>query len=95
MATGTPLPLLAQAVESAPIPRLVHLPMTGWEARCYTREQMTILYHCSHGELGRLLCRQQAPLPIRVDGVILWHVDEALEYAAQVQRTLERWRKRR
>lgn len=78
--------------QTAPTPKLVSLPLGG-EARCYTREQLTVLYHCSHGELGRLLSRKLAPLPIRHDGAILWHVDEALNAQAQVLRTLERWRK--
>jgi hypothetical protein len=77
----------------APAPRRIQLPLGG-EALMYTREQLTILYHCSHGELGRLLCRRQAPLPVRFDGNILWYVDEAVSAAAQVTRTLERWRKR-
>ena len=78
--------------QTTPSPKLVNLPLGG-TASCYTREQMTVLYHCSHGELGRLLSRKLAPLPIRHDGAILWHVDEALTSQAQVTRTLERWRK--
>jgi hypothetical protein len=61
----------------------------------YTRENLTQLYRCSHGELGRLLSRKMAPLPIRVDQQILWYVDEALAHQAQVLRTLERWRQKR
>lgn len=75
-----------------PAPRKVLLP-SGAGAEVYTREQLTILYRCSHGELGRLLVRKMAPPPIRVDGAILWFVDEALQLQAQVTRTLERWRK--
>lgn len=82
----------APAVE-APEPRTLVLPLGG-TAQTYTREQMTILYHCTHGELGRLLVRRMVPLPIRVDGAIVWFVDEALAAQAQVIRTLERWRKR-
>lgn len=82
-----------QSNSSQPKPRRVQLPLGG-SADFFTREQMTILYHCNHGELGRLLCRHQAPLPIRIDGAILWYVDEALSGQAQAQRTLERWRKR-
>lgn len=74
-----------------PTPKLVALPRGG-EARCFTREQMTVLYRCSHGELGRMLSRKMIPLPIRHDGAILWHVDEALNAQAQALRTLERWR---
>jgi hypothetical protein len=60
----------------------------------YTRENLTQLYRCSHGELGRMLSRKMAPLPIRIDGQILWFVDECLGKQAEVIRTLERWRKR-
>jgi hypothetical protein len=72
-------------------PKLVALP-SGSSAEFFTREQLTIIYRCSHGELGRMLSRKLAPLPIRVDGVILWFVDEVVNMQAQVMRTLERWR---
>jgi hypothetical protein len=61
----------------------------------FTRENLTVLFKCSHGELGRLLARKMAPLPVRIDGVILWYVDEVQNATAQVQRTLERWKQRR
>jgi hypothetical protein len=61
----------------------------------YTRENLTVLFKCSHGELGRLLARKMAPLPVRIDGQILWYIDEVQNATAQVQRTLERWKKRR
>ena len=77
----------------APTPRKVPLPLGG-EALMYTRENLTILYRCSHGELGRLLARRMAPLPIRIEQQILWFCDEALNHQAQVMRTLDRWRKR-
>jgi hypothetical protein len=64
-------------------------------AAMYTRENLTVLFKCSHGELGRLLSRKMAPLPVRIDGVILWYVDEVQNATAQVQRTLERWKQRR
>jgi hypothetical protein len=60
----------------------------------YTRENLTQIYRCSHGELGRLLARKMAPLPIRIDQQILWFCDEVLNMQAQVTRTVERWRKR-
>jgi hypothetical protein len=41
----------------------------------YTRENLTVLFKCSHGELGRLLSRKMAPLPVRIDGQILWYID--------------------
>jgi hypothetical protein len=61
----------------------------------YTRENLTVLFKCSHGELGRLLSRRMAPLPVRIDGQILWHRDEVNNATATVQRTLERWKTRR
>jgi hypothetical protein len=61
----------------------------------YTRENLTVLFKCSHGELGRLLARKMAPLPVRIDGQILWYIDEVQNATAQVQRTLERWKSRR
>lgn len=73
------------------VPHVIKLPLGG-EANMFTREQLTILYHCSHGELGRLLCRKMGPPPVRIDGQILWYVDEALSDQAQIMRTLERWR---
>jgi hypothetical protein len=64
-------------------------------ATMYTRENLTVLFKCSHGELGRLLARKMAPLPVRIDGQILWHLDEVQNASAQVLRTLERWKTRR
>ncbi len=64
-------------------------------ATMYTRENLTALFKCSHGELGRLLARKMAPLPVRIDGQILWHIDEVQNETASVQRTLERWKSRR
>jgi hypothetical protein len=86
---------VAAAVDNSkvPTPRTVLLPLGG-EARMYSREHVTVCYRCSHGELGRLLARHQAPLPVRIDGFICWYVDEVLNAMPQVIRTLERWRKR-
>ena len=85
--TSTPAP--------TPTPRTVTLQLADRSAAMYTRENLTVLFKCSHGELGRLLARNMAPLPIRVDGMILWHVDECLNAQANVLRTLERWKSRR
>ena len=79
--------------DATPEPRLVPLP-NGGAARMFTRENLTVLFKCSHGELGRLLARKMAPLPVRYDGAILWYVDEALKAQANAMRTLERWRHR-
>jgi hypothetical protein len=79
---------------TAPAPRTVNLPLGGAGAM-YTRENLTVLFKCSHGELGRLLARRMAPLPVRIDGQILWYIDEVQNATAQVLRTLERWKTRR
>lgn len=84
---------MADETPKTPNPRRVPLPLGG-ECLMFTRENLTQIYRCSHGELGRLLARKMAPLPIRIDGQILWFVDEALGNQAQVERTLARWRKR-
>jgi hypothetical protein len=92
----TPDPAPAAKIETAPpgtpTPRPIPLPLGG-NALMYTRENLTQLYRCGHGELGRLLARRMVPLPIRLEGQILWFVDEALAAQAQVIRTLERWRR--
>ncbi len=82
------------AAPPSPAPRKVNLPLGG-DAEMFTRENLTVLFKCSHGELGRLLARKMAPLPIRVDGQILWYIDEVKSAQPQVQRTLERWKTRR
>jgi hypothetical protein len=89
MTDPTPPPALA-----TPAPRNVNLPLGG-AAAMYTRENLTVLFKCSHGELGRLLARRMAPLPVRIDGQILWWIDEVQNATATVQRTLERWKTRR
>ena len=87
--TVTPTP-----AQGTPAPRNVNLPLGG-AAAMYTRENLTVLFKCSHGELGRLLARRMAPLPVRIDGQILWYIDEVQNAQAQVMRTLERWKSRR
>lgn len=84
---NAPTPVIDQ-----PTPRVTQLPFGG-EALTFTREQLTVLYRCSHGELGRLLIRRMLPLPIRTDGQILWFADETLAAQAQTMRTLERWKR--
>jgi hypothetical protein len=74
-------------------PRVVQLPLDG-SASLFTREQLTVLYKCSHGELGRLLVRRLVPLPIRIDGTIYWYADEIMQAQLQATKTLERWRHR-
>jgi hypothetical protein len=96
-ATATQAGSQTQGATDAPpplniTPHTVMLP-NGSMAEFFTREEVTRIYRCSHGELGRLLARHMAPLPIRVDGQIIWHVDECIDMHAQVLRTLARWRR--
>lgn len=85
----------AGTLPPTPAPRNVTLPLGGPPVAMYTRENLTALFKCSHGELGRLLSRKMAPLPVRIDGQILWYIDEVQNATATVQRTLERWKQRR
>ena len=90
---STRMLLAAVLMASAATAALLVTPVSA--ATMYTRENLTVLFKCSHGELGRLLSREMAPLPVRIDGHILWHVDEVQNASAQVLRTLERWKTRR
>jgi len=90
---ATPKAPTLQTPPAVPNPRRVPLPLGG-NALMYTRENLVYLYQCSHGELGRLLKARLAPLPIRIDGQILWYCDESLAGKAQAERTLARWRRR-
>jgi predicted DNA-binding transcriptional regulator AlpA len=59
------------------------------------RDHLIALLGCSHFELGRLLREKIAPLPVRLDGLILWYEDEAREAIARCQDATNYWRKRR
>lgn len=88
--TPTPAAPALEPARPAPDPRKVPLPYGG-VALMYTRENLVYLFRCSHGELGRLLRAKLAPLPVRIDGQILWFVDEVLNAQATAARTLNRW----
>jgi hypothetical protein len=77
-----------------PAPRRTTLPLGG-EAEVYTRDNLTKIYACDHAELGRLLRDKVAPLPIRVDGNVLWFADEVQRAVPNVQKVLDRARRRR
>lgn len=57
------------------------------------RENLAKFYGCSHGELGRLLREKKCPLPVRMDGNILWYLDEVEASVDKVKALLERRRK--
>jgi hypothetical protein len=77
-----------------PAPRRVELPLGG-EADCYTRDNLTRIFACDHAELGRLLRDKVAPLPVRIDGNVLWYADEVSDAVRDVQTVLDRNRRRR
>jgi hypothetical protein len=80
------------APAATPTPRTVQLPLGG-SATCYTREQLTQIFQCSHAELGRLLRDKIAPLPIRIDGTIYWFADEVASSVSHVTKVIARRRK--
>lgn len=77
----------------APQPRMLRIPATQDPKPFYVRDQLVKLFGCSHGELGRLMCRKMLPMPIRHEEVILWHVDEVQSAYARVAETLSRWQR--
>jgi hypothetical protein len=60
-----------------------------------TRDNLIVALGCTHFELGRLLRERIAPLPVRLDGVILWFEDECRAAAARCQESVAYWRRRR
>jgi hypothetical protein len=59
------------------------------------RDSFVTALGCSHFELGRLLRERIAPLPVRIDGVILWYEDEARAALDKCREALNYWRRRR
>jgi hypothetical protein len=57
-----------------------------------TREQVAAKFECSYTELGRLLRERYAPLPVKIDGNILWHDDEVTQAEPDVKKLLARRR---
>lgn len=46
----------------------------------------------SHFELGRLLRERIAPLPVSLNGAVLWHSDEVSAAVGKCQDKVTRWR---
>lgn len=57
-----------------------------------TREQVAARFECSFTELGRLLRERFSPLPVKVNGQILWHADEVAQAEPDVKKLLARRR---
>jgi hypothetical protein len=59
------------------------------------RDNLVAFLGCTHFELGRLLRERIAPLPVRLDSVILWYQDEAEAAAPRCKEAVAYWRRRR
>lgn len=59
------------------------------------RDHLVTGIGCTHFELGRLLRERIAPLPVRIDGVILWYEDEARAALDKCRDAVDYWHKRR
>lgn len=59
------------------------------------RDNVVAQLACTHFELGRLLRERIAPLPVRLDSVILWWQDELEAAAGHCREAVAYWRRRR
>ena len=55
-----------------------------------TREQLVNIYKVSQGYLGYLLREKKIPLPVRINGEILWYSDEVSASLPKIQPFLAR-----
>lgn len=58
-----------------------------------TRDELARIYEVSQGYLGYMLREKKVPLPVRINGEILWYADEVQSSYAKVKAHLERKRK--
>jgi hypothetical protein len=58
-----------------------------------TREELVKIYDVSQGYLGYLLREKKIPLPVRINGDILWYVDEVHNSLPKIKSFLERRKK--
>lgn len=55
-----------------------------------TREELVKIYDVSQGYLGYLLREKKIPLPVRMNGEILWYADEVQASLPKIKSFLER-----
>lgn len=55
-----------------------------------TREELVKIYDVSQGYLGYLLREKKIPLPVRINGDILWYADEVANSLPKMKAFLER-----
>lgn len=60
-----------------------------------TRDNLIAALGCTHFEVGRLLREKIAPLPVRLEGVILFYEDECQAAASRCRESVAYWRRRR
>lgn len=58
-----------------------------------SREELVKIYDVSQGYLGYLLREKKIPLPVRLNGEILWYADEVHESLSKIKAFLERRKK--
>jgi hypothetical protein len=55
-----------------------------------SREELVKIYDVSQGYLGYLLREKKIPLPVRMNGEILWYADEVANSLPKMKAFLER-----
>jgi hypothetical protein len=55
-----------------------------------SREELVNIYQVSQGYLGYLLREKKIPLPVRINGEILWYTDEVQASLPKIQSFLAR-----
>jgi len=58
-----------------------------------TRDKLVEIYGVSQGYLGYLLREKKVPLPVRINGEILWYSDEVNASLPRIRSFLDRKRK--
>jgi len=58
-----------------------------------TRDKLVEIYGVSQGYLGYLLREKKVPLPVRINGEILWYADEVGASLPKIKSFLERRKK--
>lgn len=60
-----------------------------------TRDELIKIYDISQGYLGYLLREKKVPLPVRINGEILWYLDEVHASLPRIKKLLEQKKRAR
>ena len=63
--------------------------------QCLQWAGVTSMLQCGSFEFNRLLRERIAPMPVRVDGVTFWYLDEITHARAKIHSALMYWRSRK